>query len=239
MTTVAVGATRALVLRINPLAQLSVGLFSLLGSFWIDSLPVAAAALGAYVLAALVLLPGWRYPLVCLAFTSIAALTIVYSTWRLGGRDLEIAVTAGLRIVVLAWPGSVMAGYVDPSRLADYLAQTLRMPARLIAAFAAALQRFTGFGLAWQQMERVRRVRGFGAGRSPVANGRHVANMSFALLVQAMRGATSASIAMDARGFADAQGRTWALPAPWVRADVVAIVVAALLGAVPVLARLV
>jgi energy-coupling factor transport system permease protein len=62
--------------------------------------------------------------------------------------------------------------------------------------------------------------------------------MSFALLVHAMRGATSASIAMDARGFATAQGRTWALPAPWTRVDVLAIVVAIGLGAVPVLASL-
>lgn len=226
-------------LRVNPIAQLTVGLFSLLGSFWIRSLPVALIALAAYALAALILLPNWRYPVVCLGFTSIAALTIVYSTWRLGGRDLETAITAGLRIVVLAWPGSVMAGYVDPSRLADYLAQTLRLPARLMAAFAAALQKFTGFALSWQQLERVRRVRGFGASRNPVANGRHAANMSFALLVQAMRGATSASIAMDARGFATAQGRTWALSAPWARLDVVAIAVAVLLGAVPAVARLV
>lgn len=232
------GPWRTAVLRANPVAQLSVGLFSLLGSFWIRSLPVSLIALGAYVLAAAILLPGWRYPLACLAFTSIAAVTIVYSTWRLGGRDVEEALTAGLRIVVLAWPGSVMAGYVDPTRLADYLAQSFRMPPRLMAAFAAALQKFTGFGLAWQQLERVRRVRGYGASRNPVANGRHAANMSFALLVQAMRGATSASIAMDARGFATAHHRTWALPAPWVRLDVVAIVVAALLGAVPVVAHL-
>jgi len=229
---------RTAVLRINPLAQMTVGLFSLLGSFWIDSLPVAVTALVAYLLAAVLLLPGWRYPALCLGFTAIAAVTIVYSTWRLGGHDLEEAFTAGLRIVVLAWPGSVMAGYVDPSRLADYLAQTLHLPARLVAAFAAALQKFTGFGLAWQQMERVRRVRGFGAGRSPVSNARHAANMSFALLVQAMRGATSASIAMDARGFATAQDRTWALPAPWVRIDVIAIAIAALLGLVPTVARL-
>lgn len=223
-------------LRVNPLAQLTVGFFSLLGSFWIDSLPVALIALASYGLVAVLVLPGWKYPLLCLGFTALAAITIVYSTWRLGGRDLEEAVTAGLRIVVLAWPGSVMAGYVDPSRLADYLAQTLHLPARLIAALAAALQKFTGFGLAWQQLERVRRVRGFGASRNPLANGRHAANMSFALLVQALRGATSASIAMDARGFATAQRRTWALPAPWTRLDVLAIVLAALLGVVPIVA---
>jgi energy-coupling factor transport system permease protein len=224
------------VLRANPLAQLTIGFFSLLGSFWVRSLAVALIALGVYALAALVVLPSWRYPLLCLGFTAIAAVTIVYSTWRLGGHDVEEALTAGLRIVVLAWPGSVMAGYVDPSRLADYLAQTAHLPARLMAAFAAALQKFTGFGLAWQQLERVRRVRGFGASRNPIANGRHAAGMSFALLVQAMRGATSASIAMDARGFATAHDRTWALPAPWARLDVLLIIGGAVLGLVPVVA---
>jgi energy-coupling factor transport system permease protein len=229
---------RFVVLRLNPLVQLSIGLFSLLGSFWIRSLPAALIALGAYVLAGLLLLPGWRYPLVCLGFTAIAAVTIVYSTWRLGGHDIEEAFTAGVRIVVLAGPGSVMAGYVDPSRLADHLAQTLHLPARLIAAFAAALQKFAGFGLAWQQLERVRRVRGFGPSRNPLANGRYAANMSFALLVQALRGASAASIAMDARGFATAHDRTWAEPAEWTRLDKAALVLAALLGAVPVIARL-
>lgn len=228
---------RTVVLRLNPLVQLSVGLFSLLGSLWIRSLPIALIALGAYVLAAVILLPGWRYPLACLGFTAIAAVTIVYSTWRLGGHDEKEAVTAGIRIVVLAWPGSVMAGYVAPSSLADYLAQTLRLPARMIAAFAAALQRFTGFGLAWQQLERVRWVRGFGPKRNPIANGRYAANISFALLVQAMRGASASAIAMDARGFATAQNRTWAEPAPWTRLDIAGLVVAALLGCIPIVAR--
>ncbi|AXT86645.1 hypothetical protein C6I20_16710 [Aeromicrobium sp. A1-2] len=228
---------RSWLLRLNPLAQLSVGLFSLLGSFWIRSLPVALVALGVYVLAVVLLAPGWRYPLACLGFTAIAAGTIVYSTWRVGGHDIDESVTAGVRIVVLAWPGSVMAGYVDPSRFADYLAQTLRMPARLVAAFAAAMQKFTAFGLAWQQLERVRRVRGFGPTRNPVANGRYAANMSFALLVQAMRGATSTSIAMDARGFATAYDRTWAEPAPWTRLDYCGLAVAALLGSTPIITR--
>lgn len=225
-------------LRLNPLVQLSFGLFSLLGSLWIRSLPVALAALATYAIAALVFLPGWRYPIVCLGFTAIAAVTIVYSTWRLGGHDLEEAITAGLRILLLAWPGSVMAGYVDPSRFADYLAQTLHLPARLVAAFAAALQRFTGLGLAWQQLERARRVRGYGPTRNPLSNGRYAADMSFALLVHAMRGASATSIAMDARGFATAQDRTWAEPAPWTRLDVGGLVVAALLGSVPLLIRL-
>jgi len=230
---------RTLVLRANPLALLSVGLFSLLGSFWIRSLPVALVALGAYLVAAALLLPTWRYPLLCLLFTTVAAVTIVYSTWRLGGRDLEVALTAGLRIVVLAWPGSVVAGYVDPTRLADHLAQSLHLPARFVAAFAAALQRFTGFGQAWQQLDRTRRARGFGRTRNPLTNLTYAGGMSFALLVHALRDASRASVAMDARGFADAHRRTWAEPATWARLDVLAVVVAMLLGCVPVLARVI
>jgi energy-coupling factor transport system permease protein len=229
---------RSLVIRLNPLVLLSFGLFSLLGSFWIRSLPVALVAVGVYVVAALIFLPGWRYPAVCLGFSLIAAGTIVYSTWRLGGHDLGLAFTAGLRIVVLALPGSVMAGYVDPSRFADYLAQSLHLPARLIAAFAAALQRFTSFGVAWQQLERARWVRGFGPSRNPLATGRYVANLSFALLVHAMRGASASAIAMDARGFATAHDRSWAEPAPWTHLDRAGLIAAALLGAVPVIAQL-
>jgi len=229
---------RGLILRANPLAVLSVGLFSLLGSLWIRSLPVALVALGAYLVAAALFSPTWRYPLVCLGFTAVAAVTIVYSTWRLGGHDMEVAVTAGLRIVVLAWPGSVVAGYIDPTRLADHLAQSLHLPARFVAAFAAAMQRFTGFGQAWQQLDRTRRARGFGRTRNPLSNLSYAGGMSFALLVHALRDASRASVAMDARGFADAHRRTWAEAAGWTRLDVVTLVCGGLLGAVPVVVRL-
>lgn len=227
---------RSWALHVNPLVQLSFGLFSLLGSFWIRSLPVALWAVAAYAVAAIIFLPGWRYPMACLGFTAFAAVTIVYSTWRLGGRDGEEAVVAGLRIVVLAWPGSVMAGYLDPSRLSDYLAQTLKLPSRMVAAFSSAMQRFVSFSQTWQVLDRVRRVRGAGPGRNPLAQIKHAATMSFALLVHAMRGASTSAVAMDSRGFADAQRRTWAEPAPWTASDRVAVALAFALGAVPVVA---
>lgn len=228
---------RSLILRVNPLVLIAVGLCSLAGSFAIRDLRVALLAAGVYAVAAILLLPSWRFPLLCLGFTSIAAASIVYSTWRLGGHDEREALTAGLRIVVLAWPGSVAVGYLDPSRLADYLAQTLKLPARFVAAFSAALQHFASLGSAWQQLDRSRRVRGFGPSRSPIATGRYAADMSFGLLVNALRGASQSSIAMDARGFADAHDRTWAEPAPWTRLDLMGLFAAIALGAVaPILA---
>jgi energy-coupling factor transporter transmembrane protein EcfT len=230
---------RQRVLQANPLVLLSVGVFSLVGSLFITDLTTAYVALAAYVLVGLLLLPGWRFPLVCLAFSLFAALTVVYSAWRLGNGGLEPAYVQGLRLVVLAWPGSVAVGYLDPARLCDYLAQTLRLPARLVAAFGAALQRVTSFGHAWTQLERTRRARGLGPTRNPITTTRYAGGMAFALLVHAMRGATRSAVAMDARGFATAGDRTWAEPATWTRLDVTGLALAAVLGAVPVVAHLI
>ncbi|MDQ3156016.1 MAG: energy-coupling factor transporter transmembrane protein EcfT [Actinomycetota bacterium] len=227
---------RSLILRVNPLVLLTVGLSSLVGSFAIRDFRTGLVAAAVYAVAAIVLLPSWRFPLLCLGFTSIAALSIAYSTWRGGGHDEREAVTAAVRIVVLAWPGAVALGYMDPSRLTDYLAQSMHLPARFVAAFSAALQRFAGFHTSWQQLDRARRMRGFGPSRNPIATARYAADMSFGLLVNALRGASQSSIAMDARGFADAHDRTWAEPAPWTRLDLLGLGVAAGLGIVPVLA---
>jgi len=227
------------IVRANPLAQISVGLFALASSFWIRSLPVALIAVGCYALAVAISVPAWRYPLLCLVFSGIAAVTIVYSTWRLGGHEEREAVTAGLRIVVLSWPGSVAVGYVDPARLADFLAQSLHLPARAVAAFSASLQRFASFGHAWTQIERVRRVRGVGPSMNPVSWFAHAGSMAFAMLVHALRGASQTSIAMDARGFASAHDRTWAEPAVWTRLDVGVVAVGFLLALVaPVTAQM-
>ena len=223
----------------NPVAQLSVGLFALLGSYWIHDLRVAGVALAGYVAAVLLVAPGWRYPLLCLTFTGVAAATIFYSTWRLGGHDEVEALTAALRILVLAWPGSVAIGYVDPARLGDFLAQSLRLPYRFGAAFSAALQRFADYGHAWTQLERARRVRGVGPTANPVSWVRHAVSMAFAMLVHALRGATQTAIAMDARGFATAHDRTWAEPATWTRLDRAVVVAAALLGGIAPLVALV
>ncbi|HUQ00410.1 MAG TPA: energy-coupling factor transporter transmembrane component T [Aeromicrobium sp.] len=220
------------IVRANPLAQLSVGLFALMGSFAIRSLPVALLAVGCYAFAVALAVPSWRYPALCLLFSGIAAVTVVYSTWRLGGHEVREALTAGLRIVMLSWPGSVAVGYVDPARLADFLAQSLRLPARGVAAFAAALQRFASFGHAWTQIERARRVRGMGPSVNPLSWFVHAGSMSFAMLVHALRGASQTSIAMEARGFGEARDRTWAEPATWTRLDVAVLTVALFLGIV-------
>jgi len=220
---------------LNPLVLLWVGFASLLGSFAVRDVPSAIAGTAAYALAGLLLLPGWRYPLACLALCGVSSFLVAYSAWRLGNGDY--ALVAALRILVLAWPGAVVLAFIDPSRLGDYLAQRLRVPGRFVASFVAVLQRMTDFQTTWQQISRVRRVRALGPTglTGPV---RHAGSMTFSMLASSLRGAGRMSIAMDARGFATATDRTWAEPAAWTRADTIGIVVATALGAVPVLARL-
>jgi energy-coupling factor transport system permease protein len=153
--------------------------------------------------------------------------------------DEAESLAAALRILVLAWPGSVAIGYVDPARLGDFLAQSLRLPARFVAAFSAALQRFADYGHAWTQLERARRVRGMGPTANPASWVRHGGSMAFAMLVHALRGASQTAIAMDARGFAAAHDRTWAESANWTRLDRIVVAIGLLLGLVaPVTAYL-
>lgn len=206
--------------RANPLALAVVGTASVFGSLAVRSLDIALVALGLYLVAVLLFTPSWRYAALCLGFAVFAGLTVAWSTWRLGGHDEVVAATAGLRIVVLAWPGSVVAGYMDPTRLGDHLAQNLRLPARLVVAVSAAMQQVTTLMEQWRQLARTRRARGLGPAGGLGARGRYAASMVFGLLVATLRSATTRSVAMDARGFATAHRRTWAEPAPWSGLDV-------------------
>ncbi|UYM07065.1 energy-coupling factor transporter transmembrane component T [Solicola gregarius] len=218
----------------NPLVLIGIGLLALPASYAVQSLPIAACALGAYAIAGLLLVPRWRGIRLRIAVVVFAGLSVVYSTWLLGGHDVEQAVVAGLRILVLALPGAVLAAYVDPARFADQLGQRLRLPARPVVALSAALQRFERLGETWSQLDRARRARGFGPTRGPVSRARHAAGLTFGLLVSAMRDATSLSVAMESRGFGSATTRTWAEPAPWHRSDTALLVMGIALAAVPI-----
>lgn len=226
---------RTVLVRANPLVLLVVGVLAVPASFAVRSLATGLVATGVYVLAGLCLVSLSRRVVVRLAVVALGSVSVLYSTWLLGGQEVATAVTAGLRILVLALPGAVLSAFIDPARLSDQLAQRLRLPARSVVGFTAALQRFERLGHTWQQLDRARRARGSGPGRGPVSRFRYAAGMTFALLVSSMRTATQMSIAMDARGFADADGRTWAEPAPWSRTDTVLLGVGVALAAVPVM----
>ncbi len=155
---------------------------------------------------------------------SLGVVTMAWSAWLLGGRDLEIAATAGLRLVALVLPSIVLLPFVDPDALGDHLAQRLRLPARPVVAATAALQRFQSFGQVWHDLMTARRIRGVGAGKRWSERTREIGGVTFALLVTALGQAGRLAVAMDARGFGGARRRTWAGEAPWRLADTLVIV---------------
>jgi energy-coupling factor transport system ATP-binding protein len=220
---------RPLVARAGPLALLAAGLSVLPLPALIDSWRHGLAVLTVeVVLTAIGLLapgPGRRPRgrvrgvLARLAPAALAVLGVAWSAWLLGGRDVEVASGAALRVLCLLVPSAVVVGYLDPEGLGDHLAQRLRLPARPVVAATAALQRVQSFDTLWAELMSTRRVRGIRADRGLLARGRELVVVTGGLLVGALGQAAALALAMDARGFAQARRRTWAGGAPWRPAD--------------------
>lgn len=205
--------------RANPLALVALAVLGMVAAVAVRDLVTGLVLVAMMVVAGTIALPrhsgpAWRWIVILLAAGSTG-----WSTWLVGEHDLSIAATAALRVSVLALPGVALAPLVDPANLADQLAQRLKLPARGVVAVGAALQRIDLMAETWHQLVRARRARGAGPGRGPVSKIGHIVSVTFALLVATMRQASAMAVAMDARGFATAQRRTWAELAPWSRGD--------------------
>lgn len=238
---------RPLVARAGPLALLAVGLSVLPLPALLDTWRQGLAVLGVEVVLGLLALiapgPGRRpvgrirRVLARLAPAGLAVVGVAWSAWLLGGRDLEVAAGAALRVLCLVVPSAFVIGYIDPERLGDQLAQRLRLPPRPVVAATAALQRVQAFDALWHDLMRTRRVRGIRADRGVVARFREAVVVTGGLLIGALGQAATLALAMDARGFADARRRTWASDAPWRLADTVALAAGAVIIAAGSAAR--
>ncbi len=173
-----------------------------------------------------------------LAPALLGALGVGWSAWLLGGRDVAVAVGAGLRLLSIVVPSIVLMPFVNPDLLGDHLAQRLRLPARPVVAASAALQRFQVFGQLWSELTLARRVRGLGPGRSWWSRLRELAAVTFELFVGVLGQAARLALAMDARGFTAVRRRTWAGQAPWTAADGFVLLGGVLLVVAAVAARL-
>jgi energy-coupling factor transport system ATP-binding protein len=170
----------------------------------------------------------WRRLALRLLPGLVAAVSVAWSTWWLAGHDADAAATVALRVLVIVVPSALLIPWIDPDALGDHLAQRLRLPARPVVAVAAALARIHTFGDVWTEIGRARRVRGLGVSwRSPASVARHLAALTMGLLVRTLRAAADLAVAMDSRGFAGAQRRTWFASAPWGRGDTVLLLCAA------------
>jgi len=226
--------------RCGPLSLLLASLVLILGAPFISDLRAALIACAVEVVLAPVVLgvgrPPWRRMLPGL----LAVASVSFSNWLLSpGREVSTGALAGLRVAFFVLPGVLLASRIDPSALGDQLGQRLRLPARPVVAAVAALHRFEGLGEHWDQLGRIRRVRGLGPGRSPLGRARSAAALTFGLLIETLRQAGRMAVAMEARGFSasivSGRGRTWAEPAPWRPADSLMLALGLAVAGIPVL----
>ena len=226
--------------RSGPLSLLLASIVLVFGAPFISDLRAALIAIGVQIALAPLVLgvghPPWRRLLPGL----FAVASVSFSNWLLSaGHDVSAGALAGLRVAFFVVPGVLLASRIDPSALGDHLGQRLGLPARPVVAAVAALYRFEGLGEHWDQLARIRRVRGLGPGRSLLGRGRSVAALTFGLLIETLRQAGRMAVAMEARGFSAAvtsgSRRTWAEPASWRPGDSLMLALGLVVAGLPVL----
>jgi len=116
-----------------------------------------------------------------------------------------------LRVMAIGLPGVVLLATTDPTDLADALGQVLRLPHRFVLSALAGLRLFGVLAEEWQALSLARRARGLGGG-GRWGRLRTLPGQVFALLVLAIRRATTLATVMEARGFGVDSPRTWARP---------------------------
>jgi energy-coupling factor transport system permease protein len=141
-----------------------------------------------------------------------------------------LAVATTLRVLAVGLASLILFSDVDPTDLADGLAQVWRLPSRFVLGALAGV-RLVGLLLDdWRSLELARRARGV-ADRGRV---RRFAGQAFALLVLSIRRGSKLATAMEARGFGGPGERTWARPSVVGRREHVVVAVAVLVAAVAV-----
>ncbi|MGO3662205.1 energy-coupling factor transporter transmembrane component T family protein [Microbacterium gubbeenense] len=189
-----VSAFTALVLG-NPLIAMS-GL-SWRG-FWIRTLPVWIAA---PLTAVSIALYGERG----------GAVHFHWGLMTVSDMSLELAAATFFRVLAIALPGIALFSGVDPTDLADGLAQRAKLPARFVLGALGGLRMVGLLVDDWRELEAARRVRGV-ADRGRI---RRVAGMAFSLIVLAIRRGSHLATAMESRAFGASEKRTWARESPW------------------------
>lgn len=236
--------------HVNPVAKL--GASALIAVPLILTLDLVSAAVALALESVLFLFAGigWRefwlrtWPVWLAA--PLTALTIalygetsgtIHADWfvvRISDGSLLLAGATFLRVLAIALPSVVLFVTVDPTDLADGLAQVLRLPARFVLGALAGLRMVGLFLDDWRALELARRARGV-ADRGRI---RRFLGMAFALLVLSIRRGAKLSTAMEARGFgADAQ-RSWARESRFGAREWMLLAIGALISAVSIAAAL-
>lgn len=144
--------------------------------------------------------------------------------------SLVLALTIGLRVLAIGLPSVALFATVDPTDLADSLAQLWRLPQRFVFGALAAVRMVDVLIDDWRTLALARRARGVGSGRGPVGAIARVINQVFALLVSSLRRGNNLAIAMDARAFGAPVQRTYARKAHWRTGDTWFVVIATIIS---------
>ncbi len=224
-STVALAPTR--LRQVNPLAKLGAAVL-VSGPLILTIDWVSAAVALVLVLAAVPLLGvGWRRfwirTLPVWGAAPLAGISVllygrtdgtVYVEWllvRVSDGSIALAVATLLRVLAIGVPAVVLFISIDPTDLADGLAQRLRLPARFVLGALAGLRLVGLFLEDWRSLELARRARGI-ADRGRV---RRFAGMAFSLLVLSIRRGSKLAVGMEARAFGGSEQRTWARDSPF------------------------
>ena len=222
MTLLDAAARTGTVARINPVAKL--GASALIALPLILTLDVVSAAVALALELLLIPFAGLRWREFWLRTwpawiaAPLTAMTIalygetsgtVHVDWflvRISDGSLELALATMLRVLAIALPSVVLFVTVDPTDLADGLAQVLHLPSRFVLGALAGVRMIGLFVDDWRALELARRARGV-ADRGRL---RRFSGMAFALLVLSIRRGAKLATAMEARGFGAPTPRTWA-----------------------------
>ncbi|GLJ62657.1 MULTISPECIES: energy-coupling factor transporter transmembrane component T family protein [Microbacterium] len=213
--------------HVNPVAKLGAAL--LIAFPLILTIDVVSAAVALLLEIPLLLAAGvdartfWRRTAPVWIAAPLAAVTIalygepsgtVHFEWllvRVSDGSLALAAATCLRILALALPGVVLFATVDPTDLADGLAQRVRLPARFVLGALGGMRLVGLLFDDWRELELARRARGV----ADTGRVRRVLGMAFALVVLALRRGATLATSMEARGFGSDRARTWARRSPW------------------------
>lgn len=237
--------TRTLLDRLNPVTRIAIAV--VLSTPLIITLDWLSAGVALVLVIGAALLVGFRpgYLARRLALLLVIALIAgvsmalygqpggqVWFAWlliRVTENSLWLALAVVLRILALGLSAMLLFGDVDPTDLADGLAQVARLPARFVLGALAGIRMLGLFTDDWRSLGLARRARGLGdTGRA-----RRWLSMAFALLVLAIRRGSRLATAMEAKGFGgtgpDAPVRTWARPSRLGAVDLLGVSIAAVL----------
>jgi energy-coupling factor transport system permease protein len=155
--------------------------------------------------------------------------TEYWSFWlaRVTDGSIELAIAVTVRVLAIGLPAALLFLRVDPTDLADGLAQIAHLPARFVLGALAATRLVGLFVEDWRAMALSRRARGIGD-RGAL---RRIATMAFALLVLAIRRGSKLATAMEARGFGSDTPHTWARQSRVGASDALLLVIAAVIAA--------